>query len=277
MISNGGPGLPPMGVFKTNWFDELHENYNNRTAISLYPIDPRPGAVDPYYTFDYLPVPISWQKDFFDPKFWDSMGLKFGNEATRMGPLTFGARRFAQDPKETQSFEDLEHPKVELGTYYEAESTTDGLGEEIYYRRLWEMGRRTRARRILCSLEIFNNRQSKLTDPENAKNNIINAKDNEDPDDEEGEGDIAPPCSRWFEITQYLINNRGLLELALDTMVFDMPEATLYRYSTNRGGLQVTPIEWRTFLRHCDYRDEIFKYGYLIDSSFMYLSTDCVS
>ena len=66
-------------------------------------------------------------------------------------------------------------------------------------------------------------------------------------------------CPRWGEITRYLFNNRGPGELALDTMIFDMPEPTLYKYILERGGLDITTEEFRQFLAFADYKKELFR------------------
>lgn len=50
------------------------------------------------------------------------------------------------------------------------------------------------------------------------------------------------------DLTEHLFANRGPLELALDAMTFDILEPTLYRYILDRGGLTITPAEFRQFL-----------------------------
>ncbi|KAE9378280.1 hypothetical protein N431DRAFT_461813 [Stipitochalara longipes BDJ] len=63
------------------------------------------------------------------------------------------------------------------------------------------------------------------------------------------------------EITQYLFANRAPLELALNTMDFDIPEPTLYRYIMNRGGLDITPAELRQFLFTANNKKQLFAYS----------------
>lgn len=66
------------------------------------------------------------------------------------------------------------------------------------------------------------------------------ASESESESDLEAEDEETFECPRWGEITQYLFNNRGPGELALDTMIFDMPEPTPYKYILERGGLDIT-------------------------------------
>jgi hypothetical protein len=260
-ISDGGPGLAPMGVMKTNWFTELHENYREGVTVTLKPIPVLQGAIDPYYTYDYWVVPVSWQLNFFDTSFWNGTVRHVGESATRMGPLTYGARRFSDDPDEAQSFTLLQDPRVTQRTYVWHEPIHEGMPHHIKVALRWENLRRSHVQGIVNSTGSSRNKQPKGTNPENEKDNVINAKDEVDTEDEDGEDEIVPACPRWFEITEYLFDNRGPLELALDTMTFDMPEATLYRYIMNRGGLNITTGEWRVFLRHCNFRDDLFKYA----------------
>lgn len=72
---------------------------------------------------------------------------------------------------------------------------------------------------------------------------------------------VVYSCPRYDEIKAYLCRNRHYEQLALDTMDFDMPERTLYRYILDRGGLEITPLEFRNFLYTASERREMFFYA----------------
>ncbi|KAH8586422.1 hypothetical protein B0O99DRAFT_585965 [Bisporella sp. PMI_857] len=77
-----------------------------------------------------------------------------------------------------------------------------------------------------------------------------------------GNNPIPSPLkdSHYQSISSYLLKNRGPLELALDTMDFDIPEATLYRYIIERGGLIISPRDFRSFLIQADKKGEYFEW-----------------
>jgi hypothetical protein len=68
--SRGGPGLPHMGNFKTNWFTDRHTNYAGGTLPLLDYVEPlEDDEEDPFYQFDYWPVPLQWTYALFQPAF----------------------------------------------------------------------------------------------------------------------------------------------------------------------------------------------------------------
>jgi hypothetical protein len=70
-------------------------------------------------------------------------------------------------------------------------------------------------------------------------------------------------CPEFGYIQEYLFKNR--LQLALDTMDFEMPENTLYSYMitqgniTLEGGSKLEPEMWRSFPQLCERRKHLFK------------------
>jgi len=70
--------------------------------------------------------------------------------------------------------------------------------------------------------------------------------------------EVTYHCPRWDEITSYLFNNRGPLELALDTMG-TIPVPSFYRYIRDRGGISLTPLEFRNFLGVASAKGELFR------------------
>jgi len=71
-------------------------------------------------------------------------------------------------------------------------------------------------------------------------------------------------CPEFGYIQEHLFKNR--MQLALDTMDFDMPENTLYSYIMTQGnialehGSKLEPEMWRSFLQICDRRKHLFKW-----------------
>ena len=65
-FARGGPGLPSMGVMKTNWFVEKNCGYNQ--GNNPPPLEPKYSPIsnltalpyDPWDNFEYWPVPSSW-------------------------------------------------------------------------------------------------------------------------------------------------------------------------------------------------------------------------
>jgi hypothetical protein len=79
-----------------------------------------------------------------------------------------------------------------------------------------------------------------------------------DSEEEEEEEVKTPSCRRWSEIKQFLSETREPGDLAWDSMTFEIPEWTLFRYIQARGGLVIAPGEWHDFLV-ADYRKELFQ------------------
>lgn len=71
------------------------------------------------------------------------------------------------------------------------------------------------------------------------------------------ENEFIAPCPRFNEIRDFLFNNR--LELALDTLDFQMPEHTLYNYIVVTRRVLLSADEWRAFLRICVRDNTLFK------------------
>lgn len=143
--SQGGPGLLPMGYFRTNWFTIKHHKYSSAPALS-YATQPLDN--DPYYEYDYFPVPTSWCHGLFQPDFWTSVVRVMGNRSTVMGPLTFGTRELHRKPEQgprmivnTGRLEDLALVVIDDSMTYK---------EKVAH--MFENARRIRAKRILNAL-----------------------------------------------------------------------------------------------------------------------------
>ncbi|KAN0108634.1 hypothetical protein V8E51_008376 [Hyaloscypha variabilis] len=231
--SRGGPGLPHMGNFKTNWFTDRHTNYAGGTLPLLDYVEPlEDDEEDPFYQFDYWPVPLQW--------------TQHGANATKMAPLIIGTRRFANEPID-DGFQvlvasDLDPITVEENFWEDFTAEQQESVRTENARRAWAMQ--------LCQV-ISDSAGLLPADPED--------EDDADEDEDEGKEAQTLECPRWDEITQYLFANRAPLELALDTMDFDIPEPTLYRYIMDRGGLAITPAEFREFLFTAN-RKKLFAY-----------------
>lgn len=69
----------------------------------------------------------------------------------------------------------------------------------------------------------------------------------------------TPPCPRYDDFAQYILDNRAQGSLCFDTMTKAISEPTLYQYIQLYGGLQITPQELRDFLQNCNTRQEYFR------------------
>lgn len=260
-MSEGGPGLPSMGVMKTNWFTVRHEKYNASMIALDHTHTLGPGsALDPYYTYEYWAIPVTWQSNLFFSEYWDLRVRRIGTDATKMGPLTLGTRRFAGHHDEARSFQPISNPEIYQEGFFAPYPIHHAMSAEVKARHVSENERIGQVARILEKRRNTQGQQYHMYNPELLKNDLIDRIDQDsDTEDEQGVDEVVPSCPRWSEITEYLFDNRGPLELALDSMTFDMPEATLYRYIMDRGGLKITPQEFRVFLRHCDHSNDLFK------------------
>lgn len=68
---------------------------------------------------------------------------------------------------------------------------------------------------------------------------------------------VTYSCPRWDDITGYLFDHRGPLELALDSMGV-LSEPAFFRYIRDHGGITLTPMEFRGFLGVANEREELF-------------------
>ena len=161
-----------------------------------------------------------------------------------MGPLTEGTRRLAYFPESyhnTQAhlkLNDVDRPiDVSMTGTEKARWTI-------------ENGRRTQSRRIMFTLSKNQTIQSLVqgAHPDNRRDGRIDAwgsaSDTEDEEDEE-----TPRCDRWNEIRQHLFSNCGPNELAWDSLTFEIPEWTLYRYIRDRRRLPYHTYRVARFLR----------------------------
>jgi hypothetical protein len=247
--NRGGPGLPNMGIFKTNWFTASHSGYHTARSPPQNKAPPsRNGGNDPFYTHDYWLVPTYWCSSLFRDEFWNVKGRKYGADATKMGPLGYGTRTVIGDPRIPRSMERLEKRDYESGVYegkFEDtaifEGWTDGEKEAALRRNAMAV----KSRRIINAMKTKNFRD--VDDEE------------EDLQTELGDSPLTPrySCPRYEEIKEYLFANRGPLELALDTMGV-LSEPAFYRYIRDRGGISLTPMEFRSFLGIASGRRELF-------------------
>jgi hypothetical protein len=237
-----------MGIFKTNWFTASHSGYHTARSPALNKPPPaQDRGDDPFYTYDYWPVPTYWCSILFRDEFWDVKVRKYGADATKMGPVRYGTRVVIGDPRMPKTIERLGKRDYESEVYegeFEAtaicEGWTDGEKEEA----LTLNAMAVKSRRILDAMRTKNPRN--VDDEENLQT--------------EFRGPPLMPwysCLRYDEIKEYLFANRGALELALDTMGI-LSEPALFRYIKDRGGISLTPMEFRSFLGSANERKELF-------------------
>lgn len=251
-MSEGGHGLGNMGIMRTSWFTAAHNTHQTGLRESLrYTL--KEGEGDFHKILDYWAIPVKWQINLFREEFWNDV-RKVGSQCTEMGPLTYGSRRLVDSELKAASFSPLTNPGFPDKRYFETPVINDGMTDAE--KRYWELEylRRQHAR------EILNARYRELLIVQILP--LPTHEDSEsDTSDEATEEWQCPPCPRWKEISQYLIDNRGPLELALDSMDFDIPEANLYRYIQDCGGLVdgLTPLEFRNFLVYAHTQGRLFE------------------
>ena len=180
----------------------------------------------------------------FQQEFWDNTVRQHGARATQMAPLVVGTRRFADDPID-DGFQVLAAP---------------GLDQITVEERLWvnftaeqQLFMRTENARKAWAAQKF----QAISDTAGP----LPPEPEYEDDAGETEEEEKFECPRWDEFTQYLFADRAPPQLALDTMDFDIPEPTLYRYIIDRGGLLITPAEFRQFLFTANNRKQLFAYA----------------
>jgi hypothetical protein len=257
-MSESGTGFGPMGIIKTNWFTDRHEEY----TAHMIPLDRQPvpqGQVDPYYTYEYWPIPTAWQVSVFRSDLWDTYVRNMGSNATQMGPITYGTRTLNKDRYEVAKYSSISNTAFESVGYYDELVPNNSMTDQEKVEMGFELGRRHHTsaimRRQLNTIRSIANMDDVLYE------RSVEEVDSSDTSDEESDPQPAPTFDypRYLEISEYLFDNRNPLELALDTMDFDMPEATLYRYIQNRGGLAISPQEFRNFLIYADSQNDLFR------------------
>ena len=210
---------------------------------------------DPYYWIDYWPVPMSWISSLFNPDAWDAAFRRYRTEGTKMGPLTEGTRRMVYDLEgyyNTVRQRKIPGPDRPLDISMTLEEKSRWINEN---------SRRGQARKIITKLK-FQESQNWLygAHPETRRDGVIDNLDSKWSDTDDEEDEPTPTCKRWNEIKNYLFANRGPNELAWDSMIFDIAEWTLYRYITERGGINLSPVEWHDFLVFADHKKQLFQY-----------------
>ena len=271
-MSQGGPGLPNMRIYYSRWFTDAHRDYQvNVPALDHHFLVPNEQMdMDPYYWIDHWPIPMTWTSMLFNPDAWSALLRPFRSEAMKMGPLTEGTRRLAYLP------ENYHNTQVHLNLNNVDRPIDISMTDAEKARWTIENGRRTQSRRIMFTVSENRTIQSLVqgAHPDNRRDGSIDAwgsaSDTEDEEDEE-----TPRCDRWDEIRQHLFSNRGPNELAWDSLTFEIPEWTLYRYIRDRRGLAITSIEWHEFLVFADHRRELFQYIPHLSPPFLH-ANDCL-
>ncbi|KAF7923676.1 uncharacterized protein EAE98_007494 [Botrytis deweyae] len=191
---------------------------------------PRRGQTDKFHTYDYWPVPTQWYSSLFTEGFWENVRM-FGPEAKKMRAEKRGMRYLSKD-----------HP--------DAKSQIDDSGISIGYG--WPYGppqTRSQIERFIAVNKVITRISKQHGSWEKS-------------DDSLDYFNIKPPtvtysCPRWNEITEHLFSNRGLLDLALDTMEL-LSEPTLFQYIRDHGGIDLTSLEFRSFLGVANQKQELF-------------------
>lgn len=245
-----------MGIYFSKWFTEAHKRHRpDVPSLDHYiEVSDAQAEKDPFYSIVNWPISTSWTNRMFEDDTWDTLVRRFGTPATQMGPLTFGTQRFTwhqqryNNTTEIRS-SNLAHVPVDISMTFEQAA-----------RCKEENRRRSQASNIVASVTKDRALQSAYGNlgADNQRDDILDAFDcASDTDDEEDEK--KPTCPRWREIRQYLFNTRGPSDLAWDSMTFEIPEWTLYRYIQMRGGLAITSDEWHDFLVFAHHKTNLFQ------------------
>lgn len=224
----------------------LNAHYKGQSTPVLS-FQPTPGH--PFTTLEQFPIPTSWTKSLFDNEMWTTNVALYGSAASAMGPLTYGSVVDYQ-------VETL-HPNGapdEVSMNFHIEEANEilprpldpALGQNI---QQLKQERSLEAERIMRLIERPKPMPQRPPSPTFSD------------EDDGSDFPVVYSCPRYDEIKAYLCQNRHYEQLALDTMDFDIPERTLYRYILDRGGLGITPLEFRNFLYTASERREMFFYA----------------
>jgi hypothetical protein len=197
--NRGGPGLPNMGIFKINWFTASHSGYHTARSPpqNKQPLLGRRDN-DPFYTYDYWPVPTYWCCGLFKDEFWTVKVRKYGADATEMRPLGYGTRTVIGDPRMLMTMGRLEKKDYESGVY-------EGKFEDTGISERWTDGEKealTRNAMAVKSRLIFEAMRMK---------SFRGVDDGEDSlQTEFCDSQLTPQysCPRYDEIKEYLFANR---------------------------------------------------------------------
>lgn len=180
------------------------------------------------------------------------MGSRFGEKATRMGPLTEGSRdQFP--PAQIQVRRRLVNRKPVPSVVSIGDSLSEGEQTALEFHNQ----QNARARRIRDQLQTYTNSANVIME---TQQDMILFGQAIPPPPEKLPG--YPSCTRYVEIQDYLFANR--LELALDTLNFKMPEHVMFAHVSRKGGLNITADEWRAFLEVCEFRRVLFKWVHIL-------------
>lgn len=169
---------------------------------------------------DVYPVPTSWVHSLFQQMKWDVIIKKIGT-VSYMGPLTVGIRSFHPEGYIPDHYARVTAMDTEsnLILALSLEDREDDLAPAKYFNRVVEI------ETIYKSMGLTPEQRMKLR-ADNAvtmwptgfgADQITAHRFDPLPDDEEFPVELYF-CPRWNEIVGYLFQNRGPLQLALDTM-----------------------------------------------------------
>ncbi|KAF7867432.1 hypothetical protein EAF04_005515 [Stromatinia cepivora] len=231
VYNRGGPGLPNLGIIKTSWFTDKNKSYQTSRKAPPLNFKPRRGRIDKFHTYDYWPVPTPWYKTLFTEGFWENV-REFGPEAKRMRIEKLGMRFLSKDHPDAKNRVDDSGISIGGGWSYGPPQT-----------RSQTQRFRMKNRLSVTLTKQYDVKKVETYDPLDYLN-------------------IKPPvvtysCPRWDGITEYLFGNRGPLDLALDSMEI-LSEPTFFRYIRDHGGINLTPMEFRSFLGVANERRELF-------------------
>ncbi|KAJ8059426.1 hypothetical protein OCU04_012370 [Sclerotinia nivalis] len=224
VYNRGGPGLPNLGIIKTSWFTDKNKSYQTSRNAPPLNLKPKRGRIDKFHTYDYWPVPTQWYKTLFIEGFWENVRA-FGPEAKRMRTENLGMRFLSKDHSDAKSRVDDSGINIGGGWSYGPPQTRS----------------QTERSRMKNRLSATLTKQYDVRKAENYTKPPV----------------ITYSCPRWDDITEYLFGNRGPLDLALDSMEI-LSEPTFFRYIRDHGGINLTPMEFRSFLGVANERQELF-------------------
>lgn len=213
----------------------------------------------------------AWTQKIFQTATWEVLVKKYGKEGTRLGPLKYGTRKALPNDFKTEYFTYLEAIETHM---LEPMQLGDSFGQLITsiipLRADMKPAEREQIKENNDRLTHAARIRDKMRGPRLIRavvqpNPNFPVNPDAELDFDAGEGadenvirDVYEISIAWVSvIMRYLNQNRGPLELGLDTMGF-VSEPTLYRYIRDRGGLDITPQILRSFLAKCNEKRELF-------------------
>lgn len=263
------------GFWAGNFFIYVNENYKTAGGAPARNQPVPAGTVYPFYIRTGWMLPTSWSTNCFKADFWKAGFGSYSHNILYMGPFKYGYRIIGPSPGQSgNTISAGMQPGSSPGSASDLLARTNMTAAEsaalagLIQRsrnagQMWESVNSKKRKRPDTSTSSSNKRQRPNTGTSSGSGSGSNSTPEPDEDDFIGPLEpiptVAYTCPRYDEIKQYLFANRAPKKLALDTMSI-LSEHQFYRYIRDNGGIQLTGMEFRSFLAVADSRGELFMY-----------------